>query len=100
LRSNPNLFESIISLPEVKAINFGNPDMHDMEYVLKRCAENEKIYYGSIPKNQDETLRDYFSKYLAASKTENKSILLLTYSCTANEEETVMNEWRHACSYS
>lgn len=95
---NPHLFESIIDIPEVKGINFGNPEKHDMESILKRCADNGKIFYGSIPKTQEETVRDYFKKYLAASKNENGSMLLLTYSCKKNEQEAVLNDWRQACS--
>jgi hypothetical protein len=96
---NPHLFESIIGMPEVKGINFGNPEKHDMEYILKRCAENGKIFYGSIPKRQEESARDYFLKYLAASRIENRSILLLTYSCAEKDQEAVLNDWEYACSY-
>jgi hypothetical protein len=93
---NPHLFEAIMKLPYVRGINFGNPDKHDMEYVLRRCAEAGKVYYGSIPR-RDESLEEYFIKYLNASKVGNRSVLLMSYSCKKEEREKVLEAWKHAC---
>jgi hypothetical protein len=85
-----------MKLPYVRGINFGNPDKHDMEYVLRRCAEAGKVYYGSIPR-RDESLEEYFIKYLKASKVGNRSVLLMSYSCKKEEREKVLEAWKHAC---
>jgi len=93
---NPHLFEAIMKVPGVKGINFGNPEMHDMEYVLRRCAQAGKIYYGGIPRGE-ESIEEYFVRYLKASKIGDRSILLMSYSCKKEEREEVLNAWERAC---
>ena len=94
---NPHLFEAVMGLSSVKGINFGNSEMHDMEYVLKRCAESGEIYYGTIPRG-DESLEEYFSKHLKASKVGNRSILLMNYNCKKDEREEVLDTWKQVCN--
>jgi hypothetical protein len=94
---NPHLFAAVMSQELAYGLNFGNPEKHDMEYVLERCSQAGKIYYGSIPKEEDETFRVYFERYLDASKSDDRSILLLTYSCRKEETESVLNSWHSAC---
>jgi len=93
---NPHLFETVMAEPLAYGINFGNPDKHDMEYVLKRCAQAGKIYYGSIPKQESETLYEYFKKYLSASSDGKRRNLLLMYYCSKQEREQVIAEWLRA----
>jgi hypothetical protein len=93
---NPHLFEVVMGMPDVRGINLGNPEMHDMEYVLRRCAEAGKIYYGIIPRNE-ESVEEYFIKYLNASKAGDKSVLLLSYACKKEEREEVLEVWEYAC---
>ncbi len=95
---NPNLFEAFINKPLAYGINFGNPDKHDMVYILKRCAEAGKIYYGSMGKRKsdNETLAEFFTKYLNASKRDGHSFLLLGYSCDITERDKVVQAWETA----
>lgn len=93
---NPHLFEAVMNMPMAYGINFGNPDMHDMEYVLQRCIQANKIYYGGIPKPNNETLTDYFKKLLKASRKDDKSMLLLSYNCNKDERDAVAKAWEDA----
>ncbi len=96
---NPYLFEAVMNMPKALGLNLGNPDMHDMEYVLKRCAQAEKIYYGLITKMEDESLEDYFARYLKASKKGNRNLLLMDYNCKKEERQAVLESWESAgCS--
>jgi len=93
---NPYLFEALMDIPLVYGINFGNPEMHDMEYVLSRCAEKSKVYYGTIPKNTSESLTEYFTRLLKASRKDDRSLLLLAYTTDMKEKETVIEAWHEA----
>lgn len=93
---NPYLFEAVMNLGEVKGINLGNPEMHDMEYVLRRCADTGKIYYGGIPQ-KDEVTEDYFTRYLRASKTGDRSVLLMSYRCEKQDRQMILDAWDRAC---
>ena len=95
---NPHLFEAVMGIPSVRGINLGNPEKHDMEYVLKRCVDAGKAYYGNIPQSEGETVEEYFCKYLMASKAGDKSLLLLNYSCKKDEQEEVLDAWNFACN--
>jgi hypothetical protein len=86
-----------MSLPDVRGINFGNPEKHDMEYVLRRCADVGKVFYGGIPR-KETSVEEYFLKYLKASKAGERCILLLTNSCKKEEREGIRNAWQHAYS--
>jgi hypothetical protein len=93
---NPHLFEAVMGLSLVNGINLGNPDMHDMEYVLQRCAHENKIYYGNIPKKSDEDLLDYFTRLLNASRKNDKSMLLLSLSTKLSDRNEVIDSWHKA----
>ena len=80
--SNPHLFESVMNEPLVYGLNFGNPEKHDMEYVLKKCAQKNKIFYGTINKEDRFSYEEHFKKYLTASKQGNRYMLLLQFSCS------------------
>lgn len=94
---NPHLFELVINSSYCLGINFGNPEMHDMEDVLKRCAQAGKIYYGAIPRQPEEPLEEYFLRYLTAAKSGDKSLLLLTYQCRKQKRDEVLEAWGNAC---
>jgi len=46
---NPHLYDAVTShMPRVVGLNFGNPEKHDMPFVLRDLAERKKYYYGMI----------------------------------------------------
>ncbi|NSW89579.1 MAG: hypothetical protein HPY74_02665 [Firmicutes bacterium] len=93
---NPHLFEAVMSESLAYGINFGNPEMHHMETVLNRCAEEGKIYYGYIPKDENEPLDVYFRKYVQASHKNGRKHLLLQYSCKKEDRNMVLDAWERA----
>jgi hypothetical protein len=85
-----------MNMPLAYGINFGNPEMHDMEQILKRCAQENKIYYGTIPKQIDESLEEYFTRLLKASRKGDRSMLLLLFHTDMSQREKVMEAWENA----
>lgn len=97
---NPHLLEAALNETKVAGINFGNPEMHDMEEVLTRCAKAGKIFYGSIPKKADESIEEYFTRLLKASSYNGTKHLLLQYSTTIDQREKVIDTWNNAVAIS
>ncbi|OGO80601.1 MAG: hypothetical protein A2Y21_03120 [Clostridiales bacterium GWC2_40_7] len=93
---NSHLFERVMENPLAFGFNLGNPEKHDMEYVLKRCAEAGKIYYAQIPKNENETNEQYFGRYITASKAGDRKLILLQYTCRKEERDEVLQAWEAA----
>lgn len=93
---NDHLLNAVLNCDTSRGINFGNPEMHDIEAVLRRCADGGKILYSSVAKDENEPWRDYFTRILKASYKDGKFHLLLSLSCKLSEKQKVMDEWARA----
>jgi hypothetical protein len=60
----PQLFNRYVQLPEVKGVNFGQPEMYDPADILPRLREAHKVYFGSWPRRPDESTQAYFERLL------------------------------------
>jgi hypothetical protein len=76
---NDHLYREVMDMPLAYGINFGNPDKHNMTNVLRDCARADKIYYGSIPEREGETVAGYFKRCVSDAYLDGKIHLLLTY---------------------
>lgn len=92
---NDHLFKEVMSLKLAHGLNLGQPEKHDMDEVLRRCAQADKVYYGFANQKEQEPLRDYFSRCLKNSYSEetNQPRILLQYQCSYNEAEAVLRLW-------
>lgn len=93
---NEHLLNEVLSSRHVHGINFGNPEMHDIEQVLRRCADTGKILYSSVPHSEGESWLDYFTRLLSASYKDGKFHLLLGTNCSLYERDQVLDDWRRA----
>ena len=76
---NDHLFAEVMRMPLAFGINFGNPEKHDMDAVLRECAANGKVYYGAADRREGENLRAYFARCLSNARKDGKIYLLLEY---------------------
>lgn len=67
-----------------------------MEDVLRRCAQNDKIFYGYIPLNEGESFLEYFTRLLDASYKDEKFYLLLCLQCDLSLRDEVLDDFRRA----
>jgi hypothetical protein len=95
---NPHLYNAVINEPRVTAINFGNPEKHDMEQVLRDCAARGIFYYGSVPRNGSETAEEYFTRLVNAAHRDGRIYLLLQYGCTDADKIPVGAAWDRVTS--
>lgn len=91
---NNHLYKKVMELSNVYGINFGNPEKHDMEEVLKECAKTGKVYYGGLSSAiTGKDLAEYFEKCLRASYNGNYFKLLLAHSCNSRDIPSVKQTW-------
>ena len=91
--TNPHLLHTVLNEPLAYGLNFGNPGMHDMEDVLKKCVAKNMLYYGPIDKKTNESLEEFFSKYYNASASCDRNLLLLKHNCTISERDSIIETW-------
>jgi len=93
---NDHLLDAILDLDKVRGVNFGNPDMHNMEEILNRVAAAGKAYYGAIPKKKDEDYDNYFSRLCKAATDKSGCCRLLLVMSTSNpmEAEAIRSAWK------
>ena len=98
---NDYLLDVVFDEPLARAVNFGNPEKHDMTKVLKRCRENKKIYVGIITRKVGESLFDYFLRILEPSYDKNTGCFYIIpqYVCAVNEREAVIGEFERAAQF-
>lgn len=90
---NEHLYEAVINESGVRALNFGNPEKHNMESVLGDLSERGIFYYGAIPKKPDENNFDYFRRLQKASYNNGKYYLMLVFSCTESDAESTVDNF-------
>jgi hypothetical protein len=97
---NLHLLEALLGMENVRGLNFGNPEKYNMEEVLRRIAKAGKVYYGGIPRNNDEDHRAYFSRlYAAATDSRGCCRLLLVMNASSQEQaEEIRAAWNEVNS--
>ena len=95
---NDHLLNVLLKEPLVRGINFGNPDMHDMSEVIRRCKESRKVYAGGVHILPGESLFDFFTRVLEPAYDCNTGCfyILLQHYCNINERENFIGEFERA----
>ncbi len=56
---HPPLLERLCQMPEVAAIDLGNPEMYETPWLLERCAESGTVLYSRLAAEANEDWRSY-----------------------------------------
>lgn len=73
---NDALFEAFSRMDGVRAINFGNPESHNVKATMKTLLDHGKCYFGLWPKNPGETLAEYVARMKSVSEEGTRGLLL------------------------
>ena len=90
-----HVLDSLLELPEVKGINFGDPQEYNYEDVMGKILGKGKFYYGSWPRREGEDTESYFRRILEPLDGRKRG-LILTYGLTSEEQKNprkVMELW-------
>jgi len=74
--SGEHILTGYLTLPEVRGINLGNPEMYDPAELLPRLVEAGKVYFGFWPRDPDESLDTYFGRMLKPLGGEKRTLIL------------------------
>ena len=74
---NDHLFAALLSIPEVRGINLGNPEQHDPEAYMHALLERGKFYFGCWPREVGESLRSYLERMLALTGDQKRGLIFL-----------------------
>jgi uroporphyrinogen-III decarboxylase len=90
-----HLLDSLLEIPEVRGLNFGDPREYDYEEVMEKVLEKGKFYYGGWPKRGEESTKRYFRRILKPLGGQKRG-LILNYGLTPEEKGNpyaVMELW-------
>ncbi len=73
---NDYLLDAFLSIENLRALNFGNPEMHDTGAVMKKCLEQQVCYFGKWPAEDGETSDDYLRRMHQVSRGGTEGLLL------------------------
>ncbi|MCL2059690.1 MAG: hypothetical protein FWH01_11670 [Oscillospiraceae bacterium] len=91
---NDHLLQRMLGHGLVRGINFGNPEKHDMDAVLRSASEAGKVYYGNVPMKGDEGYREYFERCVgSATAADGRCRLLLSIQVPAGERDNACEAW-------
>jgi len=93
---NDHLLDCLIEqAPHCRAVNFGNPEMHDMPHVIARLVKAGKLYCGAVVRNDGEDLRAYFRRVLEPLDGRRWGLILMADLTEEERKEPrkVMDTW-------
>jgi hypothetical protein len=91
-----HVLDSLLDIPEVKGVNFGDPREYNYEEVMERIVEKGKFYYGGWPRQRGEGTERHFRRVLEPLNGKKRG-LILNYGLTSEEKRNpkeVMELWR------
>lgn len=56
------LFESLCRMPEVRAIDLGDPGQYDTRWLLQKCAESDTVFFGRLAGRDGEDWQGYICR--------------------------------------
>lgn len=87
-----HILEVTLNSPEVKGVNFGNPEKFDWPVTLGKISSSGKVYYGVVAREEKEGLSDYFRRVLAPLKRKSHLIFCPSLRPEENPAE-VIDTW-------
>jgi len=90
-----HVLDALLGMPEVKGVNFGDPQHYSYEEVMGKLLSRGKFYQGGWPREDEETTADYFGRLLAPLGG-GKRGLIAAYWIDPEQETAreVMDVWR------
>jgi hypothetical protein len=74
---NAGLYQNVLADPTARGLNFGNPERHDFAKVIPDLIAAGKCYWGSVPREEDETLEAYFRRVVGYTGGARKGLIFM-----------------------
>ena len=70
------LFQELCRMPEVRAIDLGNPEMYDTEWLMRNCAETGTVLFSPLPALEGEDWCGYVRRLAKLSRQTGARMIL------------------------
>jgi hypothetical protein len=89
------LFRQLAQMPAVRAIDLGNPEMHDLEALLTCCAETKTVLYSRVAPRPAENWRAYLQRIGRLVRETGARMVLRPMAVPESREECeeMLNLW-------
>jgi hypothetical protein len=97
---HPTMFTQFTALPEIKAIDLGNPEKYDTKLLLERCAETETVLYSRIAEKPGENWKEYIDRIgsLVASTGARVILRPMVFPESTEECKEMLERWHNLTS--
>lgn len=92
---HPTILDQFTAIPEVRALDLGNPEKYDLKSVLKRCAETDTVFYSRISAEPNENWKDYIDRIGSLVNETGARIILrpLVFPASREECSEMLERW-------
>ena len=84
---HPTILEQFTAIPEVRALDLGNPEKYDLQTVLKRCAETDTVFYSRIATEPGENWKEYIDRISSVVNITGARVILRPLVFPESKEE-------------
>jgi len=97
---HPTIFDQFTSLPEIKAIDLGNPEKYNTKKLMERCAETGTVLYSRIAAEADEDWKKYIDRIGSLVKDTGARVILrpLVFPDSKPECLEMLDRWHQLTS--
>ena len=97
---HPTIFDQFTALPEIKAIDLGNPEKYNTKKLMERCAETETVLYSRIAAEACEEWKKYIDRIGSLVKETGARVILrpLVLPDSRQECQEMLDRWHQLTS--
>jgi hypothetical protein len=97
---HPGFLKMVCEMPEISALNLGNPEMYDLEELFSLCAKTGTVYFGHLPLLEGEDGQSYLERlaYLCR-RHKTRLILVSNYHPGSQEEKAELAKRWHGLTH-
>ena len=81
------LFKMLCSEQLVKAIDLGNPESYDLDFLMRTCAETDTVLYSRLPVMEQESGYDYVTRIARKAKDFGTRLVLRSRHLSESRDE-------------
>jgi len=89
------LYEAVLNCHFVRAIDLGNPEMYDTNWLLKKCAQTSTVFYGKLAELEGEKWPDYTKRIASIVKQTGARCVLrpCVFPQNKSESQEMLDMW-------
>lgn len=78
---------SVCGTEEISTINLGNPEMYDLDALLRLCGRSDTVYFGHLPQKAGDDAAAHLERIAAQAKQYDARVILVLPEAPESQEE-------------